>query len=195
MTSKRAMPGKSSEALIVCAQRLTGELLCVLLAQHCGVRVAGQYSRLEDCRVPASVRLLLLDQGGQVSEESGRAITRLRASSPELRIVSFDSQHTTLEEMIALVRGFVELPAIVRERLTKLESEVLLGVAAGLRNADIARRMRRSSKTVEKHRANLQRKLGLRNAAQLTAFAIQAGMLRPEAILSPALTRSRPSSR
>jgi DNA-binding NarL/FixJ family response regulator len=189
------MPSRSAEALIVCAQRLTGELLCVLLAQYCGVRVAGRYSRLEDCRVPASVRLLLLDHEGQESVEKSRVISRLRASSPELRIVSFDSQNTTIDEMVALVRGFVDLPAAVRDRLTRLECEVLLGVAAGMRNADIARRMRRSSKTVEKHRANLQRKLGLRNVAQLTAFAIQAGMLRPEAILTPAAARSRPPNR
>jgi DNA-binding NarL/FixJ family response regulator len=60
----------------------------------------------------------------------------------------------------------------------------MLAVAAGLRNADIARRMRRSSKTVEKHRANALRKLGFRNVAQLTAYAIRYRLLDMDAILA-----------
>jgi DNA-binding NarL/FixJ family response regulator len=70
------------------------------------------------------------------------------------------------------------------EQLTPLEAEVLLAVASGQRNAEIARHMRRSSKTVEKHRANLLRKLGFRNVAQLTAYAIRHGLLNTEAILT-----------
>jgi DNA-binding NarL/FixJ family response regulator len=190
------MPHRTPEALIVCPQRLTRELLGVLLAQQCGLRVAGQFERLEDCRVPASARLLIWDEAGRSTDDHGRALNRLRAAAPALRIVTFNSQSCSLEEFVALVRGFIEWPGPVREQLTRPECEVLLGVAGGLRNSDIARRLRRSSKTVEKHRANLQRKLGLRNVAQLTAFAIQAGLLPADAILSgPQLARYRPAAR
>ena len=168
----------------MCPQRLTRELLGVMLAQHFGIRVAGQHDRLEDCRVPAAVRLIIWDQDGQAHDDQARAIGRLRAGSPQLRLVTFDARKSTIEEVVSLVREFVDFPTPVHDRLTRHECEVLLGVATGLRNADIARRLRRSSKTVEKHRANLQRKLGLRTVAQLTAFAIQTGLLRPDAILS-----------
>jgi DNA-binding NarL/FixJ family response regulator len=45
--------------------------------------------------------------------------------------------------------------------------------------------MRRSCKTIEKHRANLLRKLGMRTVAELTAYAIHHGLLRADAILAP----------
>ena len=69
--------------------------------------------------------------------------------------------------------------------LTPLELEVMLAIAAGLRNADVARRMRRSAKTVEKHRANALRKLGFRNVAQLTAYALRHELLDGDSILGP----------
>jgi DNA-binding CsgD family transcriptional regulator len=178
------MPSRSTEAIVVSPLRLTRELLCMLLAQRCGLRIAGQYSRLEDCIVPPTVRILVWDQPGQSAGEQGKVASRLRGLAPQLRIVSIDASIASAEGIVTLVRGFLELPDAVRERLTRLECEVLLAVASGLRNADIARRMRRSSKTVEKHRANAQRKLGLRNVAQLTAFAIQNGLLRTDAILA-----------
>ncbi len=58
------------------------------------------------------------------------------------------------------------------ESLTARESEVLKLVAQGEGNKQIAHRLNLSVKTVEKHRANLMRKLGLRNAAMLVAYAI-----------------------
>lgn len=62
------------------------------------------------------------------------------------------------------------------ESLTLREREVLKLIAAGHANRHIADRLCVSVKTVEKHRANLMRKLNLHNAAALTAFAIERGM-------------------
>lgn len=180
------MPSRSAEALIVSPQRLTRDLLSLLLAQRCGLRIAGQFAKLEDCTVTPATRMVIWDHSQPATEAEARISGRLRTTSPALRIVSIDASTASAEEVVALVRGFVELPGTVREQLTRLECEVLIAVASGLRNADIARRMRRSSKTVEKHRANAQRKLGLRNVAQLTAFAIQNGLLRADSILATA---------
>ena len=156
----------------------------MLLAQRCGLRIAGNYPRLEDCPAVTSASVLIWDQPEAPDDEESRVATRLRTASPQLRIISIDATTASAESVVSLVRDFIELPGSVGGRLTRLECEVLLAVASGLRNADIARRMRRSSKTVEKHRANAQRKLGLRNVAQLTAFAILNGMLPPDAILA-----------
>ena len=50
-------------------------------------------------------------------------------------------------------------------------------MAEGKSNKAIAEYLFLSAKTVEKHRAKLMAKLGMRNAAALTAYAIQKGLL------------------
>lgn len=59
------------------------------------------------------------------------------------------------------------------ETLTARERQILALVANGSRNKDIAGSLSISVKTVEKHRANLMRKLDLHSASSLTAFAIE----------------------
>jgi DNA-binding NarL/FixJ family response regulator len=61
--------------------------------------------------------------------------------------------------------------------LSMREQEVLGMIAAGARTREIASRLSLSTKTIEKHRANLMQKLGLRGVAGVTAYAIQAGIL------------------
>ena len=65
----------------------------------------------------------------------------------------------------------------VWDTLTKREREVLKLVAEGKSNKAIAEFLFLSAKTVEKHRATLMSKLGMRNAAALTAYAIQKGLV------------------
>jgi DNA-binding NarL/FixJ family response regulator len=65
----------------------------------------------------------------------------------------------------------------VWDTLTQREREVLKLVAEGKSNKDIAEFLFLSAKTVEKHRAKLMAKLGMRNAAALTAYAIQKGLI------------------
>jgi len=64
------------------------------------------------------------------------------------------------------------------DRLTGRELEVLRMVAEGSSTKEIAARLYISGRTVETHRANLMRKLGLHSVARLTQFAIQEGLLR-----------------
>ena len=63
------------------------------------------------------------------------------------------------------------------DTLTHREREVLKLVAEGRANRHIAEYLSLSIKTVEKHRSNLMKKLDLHNAATLTAFAIENGLL------------------
>ena len=63
------------------------------------------------------------------------------------------------------------------ETLTQREREVIKLVAEGYKNREIAEYLSISAKTVEKHRANLMKKLGLRSAADLTAYAIEKGLV------------------
>jgi two-component system, NarL family, response regulator NreC len=61
--------------------------------------------------------------------------------------------------------------------LTEREHEVLRLLALGHTNAEIAHLLFLSRRTVESHRANLQRKLGLSTRAELTRHVIEHGLL------------------
>jgi DNA-binding NarL/FixJ family response regulator len=63
------------------------------------------------------------------------------------------------------------------ERLTQREKEVLKLIGEGYKNAEIADFLFISPKTVDKHRSNLMKKLDLHNAAALTAYAIDKGLV------------------
>ncbi|MGN9793203.1 response regulator [Streptomyces sp. NPDC054847] len=63
--------------------------------------------------------------------------------------------------------------------LTAREEEVLKLVAEGQSSKDIAETLFISVKTVQRHRANLLRKLGLRDRLDLTRYAIRAGLIEP----------------
>jgi DNA-binding NarL/FixJ family response regulator len=65
------------------------------------------------------------------------------------------------------------------ETVTQREREVLKLLAEGHTNKEIGDLLHISVKTVEKHRANLIGKLDLHNVAQLTAFAIEKGLVEP----------------
>ena len=63
------------------------------------------------------------------------------------------------------------------ERLSKREFQVLLGIAAGRKPGELARQLDISARTVSVYRAHLLHKLGLSTNADLTCFAIRAGLL------------------
>jgi len=63
------------------------------------------------------------------------------------------------------------------ETLSGREREVLKLVAEGYRSREIGDFLCISEKTVEKHRANLMRKLGINSATGLTAFAVDKGLV------------------
>ncbi|MBB4710374.1 response regulator [Streptomyces luteogriseus] len=63
--------------------------------------------------------------------------------------------------------------------LTPREEEVLKLVAEGHSSKEIADLLFISIKTVQRHRANLLQKLGLRDRLDLTRYAIRAGLIEP----------------
>jgi DNA-binding NarL/FixJ family response regulator len=66
------------------------------------------------------------------------------------------------------------------DTVTQREREVLKLLAEGHTNKEIGDFLSISVKTVEKHRANLIGKLDLHNVAQLTAYAIEKGLVEPK---------------
>jgi DNA-binding NarL/FixJ family response regulator len=66
------------------------------------------------------------------------------------------------------------------DTLTQREREVLKLIAEGYKNKEIADYLYISVKTVEKHRANLMKKLDLHSTSSLTAFAMEKGLINME---------------
>ncbi len=64
--------------------------------------------------------------------------------------------------------------------LTERQREVLLLVARGYTNQEIATRLVLSVKTVEKHKAELMARLGLDSRSGLVSYALRNGLLAPE---------------
>lgn len=63
--------------------------------------------------------------------------------------------------------------------LTEREDQVLKLIAEGLSSREIATALTIAPKTVERHRANILGKLGMRDRTQLTRYAIRAGLVEP----------------
>ena len=75
----------------------------------------------------------------------------------------------------AKIRRGDEKPSSEAESLTLREREVLKLIAEGKSSKEIADLLFISSRTVERHRANLMDKLGLKKTADLVKYAIQKG--------------------
>ncbi len=64
-----------------------------------------------------------------------------------------------------------------REPLTRREREVLARLAVGASNKETARQLGLSSRTIEGHRANIMKKVGVRNAAELIHRVLSEGRI------------------
>ncbi|WP_432174348.1 response regulator [Streptomyces sp. Tue6028] len=83
----------------------------------------------------------------------------------------------------ALVRKYLDLAregrALPTRAITDREEEILKLVAEGHTSQQIADLLVISAKTVERHRANLLQKLGLKDRLELTRYAIRVGLIEP----------------
>lgn len=111
------------------------------------------------------------------------AVTAMRAGA-----VDFVCKTASPEELlVAADRALADLEAVLRDhdqlgeaaarlaRLSQRQREVLTGILDGQRSKAIAADLSISVRTVELHRAQLFRKLGVRSQAELIRLAIAAG--------------------
>lgn len=83
---------------------------------------------------------------------------------------------TLVRDYLERVRRGERLPGQV---LTPREDEVVKLIAEGHSSKEIANALTISPKTVERHRANILQKLGMRDRTELTRYAIRAGLIEP----------------
>jgi DNA-binding NarL/FixJ family response regulator len=83
----------------------------------------------------------------------------------------------------ALMREYIERArageALHTDMLTPREEEVVKLVAEAHTNEEIGEMLFISKKTVERHRANILEKLGMRDRVELTRYAIRRGLVEP----------------
>lgn len=85
----------------------------------------------------------------------------------------------------AVVTGYVTRPAPVvpgQEAdlpVTPREREILILVAEGYTNAEIAKKLYISEKTVQTHRSNILDKLNIHDRTELVRYAIRYGLIEP----------------
>jgi DNA-binding NarL/FixJ family response regulator len=105
----------------------------------------------------------------------GELLRAIRTVSVGERFLCSGTAHKVLFADLSGAKAPPTSPTPVSS-LTAPEREVLTRVAHGHSTKAIARALGRSPKTVEKHRANLMRKLRLDNAAAVTVYAVRNGM-------------------
>jgi DNA-binding NarL/FixJ family response regulator len=108
---------------------------------------------------------------GCQAEELVRAVTEVAAGGYHLS----SSLSASLARAVGEEGGGTAAPAY--ESLTPREREVFHLMAEGLANAAIAERLFISGRTVETHRANIMRKLGLRTQTDVVLLALRRGIL------------------
>ncbi|MBM4046576.1 MAG: response regulator transcription factor [Planctomycetes bacterium] len=113
---------------------------------------------------------------GYVLKDSGGAslVEAVRAVAAGRRYLSPPLTERAVEAYAQKAKG-ADVDAF--ETLTTREREVLHLAAQGLTNPEIGRRLFISARTVEVHRANVMRKLGLKGQTELVRFAVGRGIV------------------
>jgi DNA-binding NarL/FixJ family response regulator len=133
-----------------------------------------------------------LDEHVYAALSAGASGFLLKDATPEeivraIRVVAAGESLLAPTVTSRLVREFASRPTAGRPRaelltsLTEREVEVLLLVAEGLSNAELAERLVVSHATAKTHVSRILSKLGLRDRAQLVVAAYEAGLVVPGA--------------
>jgi DNA-binding NarL/FixJ family response regulator len=157
-----SMPGESGMRVAAELRRRVPETHVLILSMHDNTEYV-----LESLRAGAH-GYLLKDTAATELRDAIRAVRRGESFfSPPIAA-----------RLSAVVRGDpAESSAGALGQLTARERQVLVGVAQGHTNREIATRLGISHRTVETHRESLMRKLGVRTVAGLSRLALEAGLV------------------
>ncbi len=103
-------------------------------------------------------------------------VTACRAAMRGETFLYPGAESTLVRDYLDRLRRGERMPASV---LTPREDEVIKLIAEGRSSKEIARDLTIALKTVERHRANILGKLGMRDRTDLTRYAIRAGLIEP----------------
>jgi len=181
--------GSGEEALAVCA-RERPDLVCMDIRMPGMDGIEATRRLLREPSPPRVLVLTTFDLDAYVYEalRAGASGFLVKDAPPE-RLVAAVRSVAAGEELFAptvlrrLVEAYVREPpaeptADVLDGLTDREREVLLQMAAGLSNAEIAATLYLSPLTVKTHVTRILTKLGLRDRVQAVVLAYESGLVR-----------------
>ncbi|HKG36632.1 MAG TPA: response regulator transcription factor [Solirubrobacterales bacterium] len=96
-----------------------------------------------------------------------------------IRAVERGEPFLTPRAQQVLIRDVLDRGPNGEEELTPREEEIVKLVAEAHTTREIAEILHLSEKTVENHRANAMRKLGMRDRVELVRYAIRRGLIEP----------------
>jgi DNA-binding NarL/FixJ family response regulator len=96
-----------------------------------------------------------------------------------VRAVQRGEPFLTPDAQRALIKDVLDRGLEDSDELTPREQEVVKLVAEAHTNREIAEILHLAEKTVESHRANAMRKLGMRDRVELVRYAIRRGLIEP----------------
>ena len=155
-----SMPGESGLQVAQELRRRSPETRVLILSMHDNTEYV-----LEAVRAGAH---------GYILKDT--AATELRSAIHAVRRGESYFSPPIARRLTAVVRGTSEEEDLLGQ-LTARERQVLVGVAQGRTNREIAMELGISHRTVETHRESLMRKLGIRTVAGLTRVALEAGLI------------------
>jgi two-component system response regulator NreC len=163
-----------------------------------GIRAIGRL--LQECSETRVVVLTLHDdpaymRSALAAGSSGYVTKHVAASELLAAIRSVYEGHTFLDPALAgpLLHELLgkeacrhlAAPGTPRSVLSARECEVLIRLAQGYTNRQIAEQIHVSVKSVDNYRARIGQKLELRGRAELIRYAHESGLLTPNRFLSP----------
>jgi len=112
---------------------------------------------------------------GYVVKSAGadELISAIRAVATGHNFLSQEATQVMVQRIQNDAKALAPPPSVISPR----EREVLCRLANGFRAADIAAEMGITVSTVEVHRRNIKRKLGLHTTAELTRYAMRVGLV------------------
>jgi ATP/maltotriose-dependent transcriptional regulator MalT len=129
--------------------------------------------QMEDLDIRRFYAAMLIERGG--AEDRKRARALLGEAIAGYRTIGMP-RHQKLAEVLAATVGLQSDPGEAPDALTARESQVLRLVAKGHRNSEIAAELFLSAATVQRHVSNIYAKVGVRNRAEATAYALKQGL-------------------
>jgi DNA-binding NarL/FixJ family response regulator len=140
----------------------------VIISDH----AVAQFNAIAALKVVQAIRPAapMIVVSGELDEFS--AVACIRAGAEDI----------VLKGNLRRLPGAIEAAIRVRSRLEKLtprQIEVLRLIAEGHTNREIARRLDLSAKTVESHRGEVMKRLGVHDIAGVVRYAVRVGLVTP----------------
>ncbi len=181
---------------VVCEVENAGELAAAIRDTPCDVLLLDlQMDRwlLDDiASLSQSVNVVVLTASEQLED----ALAAMRAGAKAIVQKRFAIE-TLMNAIRTVATGQVWMPADLQTEvaeqwaapknraLTPRETEIVRLVTAGMRNAEVARRLSLSESTVKTQLNNIFQKLEIRDRVALTHYALRAGLIGRRAIRVP----------